>query len=46
MDGEFLGETTGRHEMPVSGSRGDHVVTAIDDEGNEISLPFYIQTGD
>lgn len=46
MDGEFLGQTTGRHEMPVSGSRGDHTVTAIDDEGNEISLPFYIQTGD
>lgn len=36
LDGEYLGQTRGTHEMEVLPSPGTHVLTIVDEKGNQI----------
>lgn len=43
MDGSYLGETTGLHQMTVSPAAGPHVLTAVDRQGNSTSVSFKVR---
>ncbi|GET20203.1 penicillin-binding protein 1C [Prolixibacter denitrificans] len=45
LDDKYLGETTGKHQMPVSPSVGKHVITLIDDQGNELQKTIVVVAG-
>ena len=42
LDQSYLGETRLRHELSLNPSPGRHTVTAVDDEGNSISVGFTV----
>lgn len=37
LDDEYLGQTKGSHQMPVSPVPGNHILSLIDDQGNTLS---------
>ncbi len=41
MDNRYLGETKGRHQMPVRPSPGWHVLNVTDHQGNRLTRRFY-----
>lgn len=42
MDGFFAGSTNGSHHLSIRPEGGDHRITAVDEEGNELTLAFTI----
>ncbi|QCK14217.1 penicillin-binding protein 1C [Mangrovivirga cuniculi] len=42
LDNQFLGFTTGDHKMGIHTSAGVHLLTLVDENGNEISQPFEV----
>lgn len=42
LDNEFLGLTTGNHQMGISSSKGSHYITLVDELGNELKRKFEI----
>ncbi|XOV93757.1 MAG: penicillin-binding protein 1C [Bacteroidota bacterium] len=42
LDKEYLGSTTGSHQMGVQPFKGDHILTLIDESGNEIQQRFSV----
>ena len=40
LDGEYLGETRGFHEMLVSPAPGEHRLTVVDGDGQSRSVRF------
>ncbi len=43
LDGEFIKQTVDYHELPVVANIGEHVITVIDDFGNEFKRILIIQ---
>ena len=43
LDDEFIKQTVDYHELPVKPSVGEHVITVIDDSGNEFKRILIIQ---
>ncbi|MFY7671021.1 penicillin-binding protein 1C [Tenacibaculum sp. MEBiC06402] len=42
LNSDFVKETTDYHELPIKPSKGEHVVTVIDDNGNELKRKLII----
>lgn len=42
LDGSYLGNTRNFHEMEINASSGMHLVTVVDEEGNEIRRHFQV----
>ena len=42
LDKEYLGYTTGLHQIGVQPLKGDHTLTLIDDSGNELQRQFSV----
>ncbi len=42
LDKEYLGSTTGSHQIGVQPVKGDHTLTLIDDSGNELQRRFSV----
>ncbi len=40
LDNEYLGETTGIHQMEIVSENGEHEVTVVDENGNSASVKF------
>jgi penicillin-binding protein 1C len=38
MDDEFLGTTKNFHELAISGKKGKRLITAVDEEGNDVRI--------
>ena len=43
LNKEYIGSTTGQHQLPLIPSAGQHVLTLVDDEGNSISGNFIVE---
>ncbi len=46
LDNQFVGTTTDFHQMPLRPSPGRHTLTIVDDDGEQIQLPFEILGGE
>ena len=42
LDDEYLGQTTGTHQMPVNPQPGEHLITLVDDAGNSYSKQIVV----
>ncbi|MCX2746050.1 penicillin-binding protein 1C [Mangrovivirga sp. M17] len=42
LDDQFLGFTTGEHKMGINTSTGIHLLTLVDENGNEVSQSFEV----
>jgi penicillin-binding protein 1C len=42
LDQQFLGETTGIHQLKFTAGKGKHIVKAIDEDGVACSVVFYV----
>ncbi len=42
LDNEFIGSTSGNHQLSINPSAGKHIITLTDQEGNSISREFEI----
>jgi penicillin-binding protein 1C len=42
IDGDYLGETQAKHIMPLNAALGQHKLTLVDSEGNEVIQWFNI----
>jgi penicillin-binding protein 1C len=42
LDKTYIGTTTFIHRLEISAGRGDHVLTAVDEDGNTIRCPFTV----
>ena len=45
LDGEYIGETSGVHQMQLSPSKGKHRVTVVDEVGNTLGVEFGVEWG-
>lgn len=43
LDGSYLGQTTNIHQMTLSPSDGEHILTVVDAAGNSLSLKFTVE---
>ncbi|NLO69828.1 MAG: penicillin-binding protein 1C [Porphyromonadaceae bacterium] len=43
LDEEYIGETTGIHQLEISPEQGNHMVTVVDEKGNSISVTFKVE---
>ncbi len=42
LDEEYLGKTMNRHQMGIRADKGEHIVTAVDERGEMISVKFVV----
>lgn len=42
LDGSYVGETTGIHQLRLAPGKGKHTLTVVDDEGNTVSVQFTV----
>ena len=42
LDGNFIGTTTGKHNMPLNPPQGRHSLTIVDDNGESINHSFFV----
>ncbi len=42
LDGNYIGMTTGKHNLPLNPSQGQHLLTVVDDKGESINHAFSI----
>jgi penicillin-binding protein 1C len=42
LDKDYIGETSGKHQMAFAPSTGWHQLTIVDDEGNELKIHFEV----
>lgn len=42
LDNTYLGITSGRHQMGIRTTKGPHVITLVDDKGNELQQKFVV----
>lgn len=43
LDKQFIGETTGIHQLKFTANKGKHVLKAIDEYGESTSVVFYVE---
>lgn len=42
LDDNYLGTTVGTHQMGIQTSKGDHILTLVDEHGNELKQKFVV----
>lgn len=45
LDNEFVGETSGNHQMSLTPNFGNHIITLVDETGESISENFSVTSG-
>lgn len=45
IDGVFIGTTVQKHQMAIQSSKGNHIVTVVDDEGEVLERSFKVLSG-
>ena len=43
LDNEYVGKTTDIHQMELSPSKGNHMITVVDDVGEELVISFDVE---
>ena len=43
LDGNYLASTQDFHRLPIHPAPGKHSLTAVDEEGNSVSVTFYVE---
>jgi len=42
LDNKYIGKTNGFHKLPINASKGKHLLTSVDDKGNELKKYFEV----
>jgi penicillin-binding protein 1C len=42
LDGNFIGKTYGKHNLPINPPRGRHSLTIVDENGETINRSFWV----
>ena len=45
INGSFIGATVQKHQMAIQPTKGNHVLTVVDDEGEVLERPFKVLSG-